>query len=77
VLDRRQAWGEARVYFRNAAGALQRIPLQWTSLAAVDPFTTVNAGRSSLRLEELLQLVEIVRRLKAARQGGRKAGNVK
>ncbi len=80
VLDLRTAWGEERVYFHDAAGKLQRLPLQWTSLAPVDPFVAINAGRSHLRIQELLQLVQVVQRLDAAcraRRGKEKARNVK
>jgi hypothetical protein len=66
LLDRRTAWGEERVYFRDVNGALKRMPASWTSLGAVDAFVAISAGRSSLRVQDLLQLVAVVERLGAA-----------
>lgn len=80
VIDLRSAWGEERVYFRDDAGELQRMPLPWTSLWPVDPFVAVCAGRSNLRTQELLQMVEIVQRLDEAqgpKRRTRKAKGVK
>jgi hypothetical protein len=39
--------------------------VQWTSLAEVDPFVQTSAGRSSLRVSDLLQLAALVGQLKA------------
>jgi hypothetical protein len=72
LVDRRSAWGEDRVYFRDEAGELKRMPIGWTSLGAVDAFVAVPAGRSSLRVQDLLQLVALAERLRAAR-GSQKA----
>ena len=54
LLDRRQAWGEDRVYFRDKAGAMMRMPAEWTSAGAEDPFLVFSAGRSFLRVSDLL-----------------------
>ena len=66
LVDRRLTWGEERVYYHDAAGKLCRISVQWTSLAQVDPFVQVSAGRSRLRVSDLLQLAALVDRLEAA-----------
>ena len=60
LVDRRCTWGENRVYFHDDAGHLRRVPAQWTSLAEVDPFVLTAAGRSSLRLQDLLQLAALI-----------------
>jgi hypothetical protein len=39
--------------------------VQWTSLAEVDPFVQTSAGRSSLRVSDLLQLAALIGQLKA------------
>jgi len=71
-VDRRTAWGEERVYFRDDAGELKRMPAQWTSLGAADAFVSISAGRSSLRMQDLLQMVALVERLRD-RQGSKKS----
>ncbi|MCC6507392.1 MAG: Y4bD/Y4pK family protein [Aquimonas sp.] len=60
LVERRKAWGENRVYYHDEAGDLRRIPAPWTSLATADAFVTTAAGRSSLRLEDLLKLVALI-----------------
>jgi len=59
-VERRKTWGENRVYYHDESGNLRRIATQWTSLAATDMFVMTAAGRSSLRVEDLLQLVVLV-----------------
>ncbi len=65
LLDRRRTWGEERVYYHDAKGQLRRICVQWTSLAEMDLFVQTSAGRSSLRVSDLLQLVALIAQLKA------------
>jgi len=60
LVDRRLTWGEDRVYYHDEAGKLCRMNAQWTSLAAVDAFVMTSAGRSSLRVADLLQLVALI-----------------
>jgi Family of unknown function (DUF5372) len=66
LVDRRRTWGEDRVYYHDDAGKLCRLPAQWTSAADVDPFVVTSAGRSSLRVGDLLQLVALIERLQAS-----------
>ena len=56
----RQTWGEDRVFFLDEAGTQGSLPRGWTDAADADPFVTVAAGRSALRLEDLLALLELV-----------------
>jgi len=56
----RRTWGEDRVYYHDDAGNLRRIAALWTSLAPSDAFVATAAGRSSLRVEDLLQLAALV-----------------
>ncbi len=59
----RQNWGEERVCFHDAKGQLVSIPAVWTSVVAADAFVAVSAGRSLLRVKELLELVRLIERL--------------
>ena len=64
VIEYRHAWGEERVYFLDSTGHTQRLPVSWTDVAGEDPFVTIAAGRSPLRAEDLLQLADLLDRLR-------------
>jgi len=64
MVEYRHAWGEERVYFLDTSGQMQRLPAAWTDVAGEDPFVAVSAGRSPLRVEDLLQLVDLLDRLR-------------
>ena len=68
LLDYRNAWGEDRVYFHDDRGRFRRLPASWTDVVGEDAFVAVAAGRSPLRVEDLLRLAELVARLGA--EGG-------
>src|SRR5208282_460707 len=63
----RRDWGGHRVYFHGDTGRLASLPAQWTSLFPVDPFVAVSAGRSPFRIQDLLELSQLIARI---RQGG-------
>ena len=71
LLDRRRTWGEDRVYYHDEAGNLCRMNAQWTSAADADAFVVIAAGRSSLRVSDLLQLTAVVEQLKATTMTGK------
>jgi hypothetical protein len=56
----RRNWGEDRVYFHTSGGDLISVPAIWTSLSSTDPFTAVAAGRSLLRVDDLLELAALI-----------------
>lgn len=60
LLAYRHNWGENRVMYRDGRGRVCSLPASWTSLAPPDPYVTVSAGRSLLRLDDLLTLVDVV-----------------
>ena len=60
-------WGEDRVYYDGGDGGLRRMPLDWTSLRAPDPFVEISAGRSAFRFCDLLALCDLVDCLKRDR----------
>lgn len=64
----RQTWGEDRVFFLDVDGTQRSMPLAWTDAGEVDVFVALAAGRSALRVEDLLVLVELI-------DGLRRAGN--
>ena len=45
---------------------MRRLPTSWTNIAE-DPFVIIAAGRSPLRLEELLELADLIERLESGR----------
>ena len=56
----RQNWGEERAYFYDDNGRLASIPLQWTTLAAPDPFVELSGGHSAFRVSNLLELADLL-----------------
>jgi hypothetical protein len=56
----RRTWGEDRVSFLDEDGVQRSLPRAWTDAADVDPFVAVAAGRSRLRVCDLVGLVELV-----------------
>jgi hypothetical protein len=63
MIEYRHAWGEERVYFLDASGQMQHLPATWTDVVGEDPFVSVAAGRSPLKVQDLLQLADLVERL--------------
>lgn len=53
------------MYFHDDAGRLCSFPASFTSLGPPDPFVMTAAGRSYFRVEDLIQLSELVERLRA------------
>jgi hypothetical protein len=72
MLECRSSWGENCVYFHDDRGQVRRIPAIWTDTVGEDPLVVIAGGRSALRVEDLLRLVELVGRLAGERDGGRK-----
>ena len=64
LVEYRIAWGEDRVYFLDPSGQLQRLAASWTDVAGEDPFVAVARGRSPLRAKELLQLADLLSRIR-------------
>ncbi len=56
----RQNWGEDRVFFFDDDGVQRSLPRGWTDTGDVDAFVAVAAGRSALRVADLLDLVELL-----------------
>ena len=56
-VERRHRFGEERVLYRDRHGHLVSLPARWTSVVA--------AGRSRFRVADLLELVELIGRLRS------------
>jgi len=56
----RRNWSEERVYYQDEVGTLCCLPLGWTSLAPIDLFVHVSAGRAAFRVADLLELSSIL-----------------
>jgi hypothetical protein len=72
LVMRGQNWHEDRAWFHDRAGRLRSMPADWTSLVAEDPFNVVAAGRAALRLQELLDLAELLAALGSSRAAVKK-----
>jgi hypothetical protein len=59
-VKRRRNWAADRVYVFDGDGELLSLPVEWTDLAADDPFVVVASGRSPFRTQDLLELAELV-----------------
>src|SRR5271156_2954055 len=62
LVDRRNTWGEDRVYFNDSTGKLRRLPTDWTSFATGIACESMLAGPSHFRASDLLQLVALIAR---------------
>ena len=56
----RRTWGEDRVFFFDEDGVQRSLPRAWTDAADVDPFVALAAGRSPLRVEDLIALAGLI-----------------
>lgn len=67
----RRTWEQDRVFFFDRQGTQRSLPRAFTDAADPDAFVTVAAGRSPLKVADLLELVELVRIRAAAREADR------
>lgn len=57
-------WGEDRVYFHKEGNHMVSVPASWTDLVPEDPVVKLAAGRSAYRVQDLIELVELMQRLR-------------
>ena len=55
------AWGEERVHYEAEDGRAVSLPASWTDILPPDPFVAISAGRSWFRVEDLVELVNLLR----------------
>jgi len=48
------------VQYYDVSGIVRSMPASWTSVAPIDPFIKIAAGRSPLHIDDLLALIELV-----------------
>jgi hypothetical protein len=60
----RHNWGEDRVFFHDVLGHWTSVPAAWTTVIPQDPFVAMASGRCLFRYEDLLQLVDLVEKLR-------------
>lgn len=68
-VKRRRNWRADRVYVFAGGASLLSLPVEWTDVAGEDPFVVVAAGRSAFHTSGLLELAELVARLRTQRSG--------
>jgi len=56
-----KGWKGERVWIENPDGSVTSIPLAWTDLQAPDPYFYVGCGRSPFRIEDLLELADLLK----------------
>jgi Family of unknown function (DUF5372) len=66
----RLSWGEDRVFFLDEDATQRSLPSAWTDVAAPDAFVVVAAGRSALRVVDLLDLAALLDGLRAPCENG-------
>jgi len=62
----RQNWGEDRVFFFDEKGVQRSLPRGWTDAGDVDLFVAMAAGRSALRVADLVELTELIAEIRGA-----------
>jgi hypothetical protein len=71
LLSQHVAWGEERVFFPDPQTDEGRsLPLAWTNLAFPDPFLVAADGKTVLRLRDVQQLVQFLRKRQDQDQEG-------
>lgn len=60
LIELRRCWGQWRVFYLTEEGCMAYMPAAWTDAGPPDPFVEQAQGRAIARLEDLLELVEMV-----------------
>ena len=55
-------WGDERVFYVDETDEVRSLPARWTSIAVDDPFVVVSAERSDFRVDDLVELAELLGR---------------
>jgi hypothetical protein len=59
LIDRRQRWGQWRVYYVAENDCQSYLPAAWTDAGDSDPFVEQARGRAIARIEDLLKLAAL------------------
>jgi hypothetical protein len=60
----RQTWAEDRVFFLDEEGVQHSLPVGWTDAVEPDVFVVMAAERCPFRVEDLLELADLLGRLR-------------
>jgi Family of unknown function (DUF5372) len=60
----RQTWAEDRVFFLDEQGVQHSLPVGWTDAVEQDVFVVMAAERCPFRLDDLLELADLLDRLR-------------
>lgn len=60
----RQTWAEDRVFFLDDEGVQHSLPVGWTDAVEPDVFVVMAAERCPFRLDDLLELADLLDRLR-------------
>jgi len=60
LVDCQRQWGQWRVYYLTKAGRRAYFPAAWTDAGPKDPFVEQARGRAVARVEDLLELAQLV-----------------
>lgn len=60
----RQTWAEDRVFFLDDGGVQHSLPVGWTDAVEPDVFVVMAAKRCPFRVEDLLELGDLLGRLR-------------
>ncbi|MCX9080887.1 MAG: DUF5372 family protein, partial [Candidatus Methanoperedens sp.] len=64
IIEIRYGWEEERVWFYKQDQKLENLPLAWTNLHPPDPYLDLEECHSPFRVEDLLQLSDIIKEMK-------------
>jgi hypothetical protein len=69
LVVRRTNWGEDRVFYYDFNGVLQSFPTNVTDVVQADAFARISGGRSAFRVDDLLDLCDLVNQHGAGPRG--------
>jgi hypothetical protein len=69
MVARQRNWGEDRVFYYAPDGRLKSFLANITDMFPVDAFTRISDGRSAFRVDDLLELRELLDRHGGCRKG--------
>lgn len=70
MVTRQRNWGEDRVFYYAPDGRLKSFLANITDMFPEDAFGRISAGRSAFRVDDLLELRELLDRYAVRREGG-------
>ena len=69
LVTRKLTWGEDRVFYYDPGGKLKSMLTNVTDVVPTDAFDQLSAGRSAFRVDDLVELRQLLDRRKQVSQG--------